>query len=145
MINYPGSTPTMSWAYGEALPQMGLRLLEKEKTVHSPQPKEMQCSEISMRKGYRLSMESIVYIYLTGSLFCQEMGYKRVCGWTSGRSLPLLNFLDCGYQHVVLLNFDVADSCRELAVSTSQARKLNLRRHSIKPGLDSRFFLKIFK
>ena len=69
MINYPGLTPTMDWAYGEAPPQMVLRLLEKEKTVHLQQPKGMQCSEISMRKGYRLSMESIVYIYVRGSLF----------------------------------------------------------------------------
>ena len=53
--------------------------------MHFKQLKEMQSSKLGMRKVYHFSIEGA----RKGQLFCEKKIYKRVMGWTPGRSLPV--------------------------------------------------------
>ena len=65
-----------------------LRLLRR--LVHLYQFKGIQSSNLGMWKCPHLSIDSI----RKGYLFYQKLAYKRVRGWTSGRNLPALNFVE---------------------------------------------------
>ena len=52
-------------------------------TVHLQQLKGMRISKLGMWMGYNLSIEGIQQ----GYLFLSKMVYRRVRGWTLGRSV----------------------------------------------------------
>lgn len=57
-------------------------------TLHSQQSKWMQSSKLGMWQGYHLSAEGLRKGYLS---FQNCLVYKRMRGWTSGRSLSVYN------------------------------------------------------